>query len=522
MTSSGSAEQLIEELEARRVEVFTVDDGLRYAAPVGALTPGLRVRIAEVREALVELLTSPRPARVRSTTRFPASGMQRRLWFLEQLAPGGPDYNLSAAFRIRGRLDRGAFRAAVRCAVRRHEVLRTTFTEADGAPIQVVHAYLEPEMVEETLTGFGDIDERVRDVMRGGFDLAAGPLLRCHLLSFGGEQSVLVVSMHHIIGDDWSLNLLLRHVVLTYQAFLGTRPLEVHPLVQFPSWCAASAADTTPQAVVCADALADVEPPVFGAAPTARPPSLAPGIEGPMIDASVLDGLARDFGTTAYVALAGATGLALAAITGQLRVSLGTPITGRQTPETEQMIGPLVNTAVLVVDVTDEDRFGDLVLRLRRRLARAHRDAAIPFDDVVAELRRRGHRDADQLTRVWFVVYPDVTLPTVEGLEITRFDVDSSATRHDVRVAFTRRAGYLAGGIAVHPARVSPLVGEALRDGIEAVVGQLVADPWTPLGELVDSARAQRRLTVDARAAAAAAASGAALRTRRDSRGGAR
>ncbi|HEY0602194.1 MAG TPA: condensation domain-containing protein, partial [Herpetosiphonaceae bacterium] len=164
-----------------------------------------------------ELVIQPTP---RATNRFPLSFAQQRLWFLDQLDPGNATYNISIALRLVGALDVAAFERSYHTIVERHEALRTTFqVSADGEPVQIVapftalpvpvvdlHALAEPEREAE-------VQRRARQEARQGFDLAAGPLSRLVLLRLAENEHVLLATLHHIIADGWSSDVLVRELI---------------------------------------------------------------------------------------------------------------------------------------------------------------------------------------------------------------------------------------------------------------------------------------------------------------------
>ena len=168
----------------------------------------------------------------------PLSFAQQRLWFLAQLEPGSAEYNLPLAFRLRGHLDRPALERAIGEIVRRHEILRTRFESRDGIPVQVVEppVPLLLSLVDLTLQEPDRSDLRVlallRDEAERPFDLERGPLFRVRLLAVRPEEHVLLLCMHHIVSDGWSLGVLVRELSVLYDAFSvgDPSPLEELPL----------------------------------------------------------------------------------------------------------------------------------------------------------------------------------------------------------------------------------------------------------------------------------------------------
>ena len=156
---------------------------------------------------------------------FPASFAQQRLWFLNQFEPESPAYNVSAAVRLDGRLDLDALHRSLNEIIARHEALRTTFSEIDGSPMQVIASSLEIDLPLIKLDGGSrlgkdeEILRRARDEARVSFDLSAGPLIRASVLEAGQHEHVLLLSMHHIISDGWSIGVFVSEMTALYQSF---------------------------------------------------------------------------------------------------------------------------------------------------------------------------------------------------------------------------------------------------------------------------------------------------------------
>ncbi len=167
----------------------------------------------------------------------PLSFAQQRLWFLDQLEPVNPSYNIPFAVRMTGQVNIPALFQSLNQVIRRHEALRTTFIEEEGQPLQVVAPTLTLTLPMIDLRAFPEVEQerRARQLAREEserpFDLARGPLIRASLLRLNDENHVLLLTMHHIVSDGWSVNILIRELVALYQSFLAGRP---SPLPELP------------------------------------------------------------------------------------------------------------------------------------------------------------------------------------------------------------------------------------------------------------------------------------------------
>src|SRR5947209_8771043 len=174
---------------------------------------------------------------------FPCSSAQRRLWFLEQMEPGSPVYNIAGTLRLEGPLDAGALQGALDAVVMRHEALRTIFAEVDGNPMQLVVDGVLAAMCVADLSGLREEDRRVeverlmREEGMRPFDLGRAPLLRLSLLRLAATEHLLLVTMHHIIGDGWSMSVFFRELVELYTAYIRGHETPLPELaLQYPDY----------------------------------------------------------------------------------------------------------------------------------------------------------------------------------------------------------------------------------------------------------------------------------------------
>src|SRR5439155_116305 len=276
----------------------------------------------------------------REENAFPISVMQQGIWFLEQLKPHNPAYVIPAAVRISGPLDAGVLRAAVNEIVRRHEPLRTTFRLREGRPAQVVAAELTLDRPEVDLRSAGDLATQIDATLHEPFDLAAGPLLRVRLLRTGDEEYVLVVAMHHLISDGWSVGILVAELSALYEAYLAGRPCPLPDLAiqygDFATWQQRwlREADLGADLAYWRAHLAGA-PPVLEL-PTDRPRPAVQGFNGASVPFELpatvlgrLDGLAKRHGATTYMALLAVFQILLHRYSNQDDIVVGVPMANR-------------------------------------------------------------------------------------------------------------------------------------------------------------------------------------------------
>ncbi|MFI0940653.1 amino acid adenylation domain-containing protein [Streptomyces sp. NPDC021020] len=325
----------------------------------------------------------PRPA----GTQPPLSPAQERLWFMHRLDPHDASYNMWMAKRLRGPLDEAALRRALDAVTARHEILRTRFPEVDGEPTALVEP---PSPVPVELLTAADEQaaaELVSARTNTPLDLGSAPPLRASLIRVGADDHVLLLVMHHILGDGWSLNILYDELAALYSG------RELPPLpVQFGDialWQRQQ--DTTDALAYWQQRLAD--PTTLGL-PLDRPRPAVPKRSGALTalrlderETAALTRVGREHGSTMFMVLLAAYQALLARHTGQNDILVGTVTAGRDRLELEPAIGYLTDVLVLRADLTDNPTLGDLLDRTRDDVLAAFAHQGIPFEELAARLR---------------------------------------------------------------------------------------------------------------------------------------
>ncbi|MER7414397.1 non-ribosomal peptide synthetase [Streptomyces cacaoi] len=342
--------------------------------------------LAEVLAGAVQGSGSAGLVPVERTGPLPLSFAQQRVWFAAQVDPDGTEYNTGGAVLLRGELDVPALRAALEALVARHETLRTTFEERDGQGVQLVH---EPGPLDVPVTVCSDAE--VADVMRTEletpFDLTTGPLMRHTLLRTAPDEHVLVLSMHHIVTDGWSMNVIARELHTLYEG--RALPELAVQYADFAVWQRAALTGPALDEKLEYWRVQLAGAPVLEL-PTDRPRPAVRTRAGSTydhdIDPLVLGRLAEVCGAqdvTLFMGLTAATQLTLARFSGQNDIVLGTATTGRDRPELEGQLGFFVNTLALRTRI-DESRTGaELLSGVRETVLDAFAHADVPFDRVV-------------------------------------------------------------------------------------------------------------------------------------------
>jgi amino acid adenylation domain-containing protein len=385
---------------------------------------------------------------------LPMSLGQQRLWFLQDFTDGSAEYHSSAALRLTGRLDVPALRAAVDALVDRHESFRTTFDTVDGRAIQVVHPRLAPYWRTADLRALPPEDrparlrELARAVLERRYDLRIGPLLRMLLVRLSDDEHALVVGMHHIVTDGWSMGVVSRDLGELYAARVQDRSPRLPELpLQYPDFAAwqrdrlASGGVLEGHLAWWQDRLQGVEPLEL---PTDRPrppvrsaAGAAHGFEVPGPVVAGLRRLARTRDATLFMVLTAALDVVLARNTGQRDIALGTVTSGRGHAGLEPMVGFLLNTVVLRTEVDPRRTFGELLDAVRATVLDAFAHEDVPFERVVEAVQ--SDRDTSRTPLFQAMVVMQNTLgerPRLPGLEVSDIDLGRRNAPFDLTFEF--------------------------------------------------------------------------------------
>ncbi|HLL83363.1 MAG TPA: condensation domain-containing protein, partial [Longimicrobium sp.] len=414
----GGHSLLATRVASRARELFGVELPLR-ALFEGPTVAALAGRVEEMRRA--ELPVLPPVVPVGRTGPLPPSFAQERLWFIDRLEPGGAVYNLPAAWRLKGALDLAALQRALGEIVRRHEALRTVFTEVDGSPVQVIAPAGGFALAVEDLSGLAEADRgaaverRAGEEARRAFDLSAGPLFRAALLRVAREEHVLLLSMHHIVSDGWSMGVISGELSALYSAYREGRPSPLPELeVQYADYAVWQREQL--EGRVLDRQLAYWRERLAGAPellelPTDRPRPPVQTYRGATVPVEIslgllerLRALGRTEGATLYMTLLGAFQVLLAKYSGSEDVVTGSPIAGRTRKEIEELIGFFVNTLVLRTDLSGDPSFREVLRRVREATLGAYAHQELPFERLVAELQPERSLSHSPLFQVMFAL----------------------------------------------------------------------------------------------------------------------
>ncbi|MCP4663702.1 MAG: non-ribosomal peptide synthetase, partial [bacterium] len=347
---------------------------------------------------------------------------QQRLWFLDQFTPASAAYNIPSPLRLSGAVNRARLEWTFNALVRRHEVLRTTFPAASGRPRQVIAPRLELALPLVDLRSPAQ-ERREAEALRLAaeealrpFDLRTGPLIRSTLLRLADEEHVLLVTMHHIVSDGWSMGIFFRELQALYAAArysvsapgLPELPIQYADFAYWQRrWLSGEVLEA--ELAYWRAELAGAPPQLE--LPTDRPRPAVVSYRGRVREvalsaelAGALTALSRSRDATLYMTLLAAFKTLLTRYSGQQDIVVGSPIAGRNRREIEALVGFFVNTLVLRTDLAADPSFERLLARVRRVALDAYAHQDLPFEQLVDELQPQRDTSLHPLFQVMFVL----------------------------------------------------------------------------------------------------------------------
>jgi amino acid adenylation domain-containing protein len=504
--------ELLTHLRKLNVTLSFENGQLIFNGPKGALTVPLRAELSERKAEILKFLknaaaigATPTESSLRCVSRdkdLPLSFAQQRLWFLDQLEPGGTVYNVPGAFRIKGPLDVAVLKNSLEEIVRRHEALRTTFSIVEGEPFQVITPSLSCSLPAVDISHLSE-SKREAEALRLAaeeankpFDLRQGPLFRATLIRLDQDDHVLLLTLHHIVSDGWSTGVLYRELSALYQAFANGEP---SPLADLPIQYANFAVWQREwlQGEVLESQLSYWRKQLEGAPvilnlPTDRARPAIQSFRGARqsIELSVeltreLKTLSRKEGVTLYMTLLAAFQTLLHRYTSQDDIVVGSPIANRNRIEIEGLIGFFVNTLVLRTDHSGNPTFRELLHRVRETALEAYAHQDLPFEKLVEELRPDRDLSRSPVFQAMFVLQnaPAREL-SFEGFTVSPVRVAGETAKFDLTLSLNEGTPGLRGVLQYNTDLFDEATITRMLGHFQTLLEGIVANPEQRIGEL--------------------------------------
>ena len=428
------------------------------------------------------------------------SPAEQRLWFVDQLEPEHPFYNLPLAARIDGPLDFHLLGHSLNACVARHDTLRSTYRVVEGQPRRHVAQQMTVEPQRIDLRGdrhaAAKLPKLLAEEARRPFDLTRGPLLRVVCWRLSQDEHVILLVMHHIVSDGWSMGVMLRELTEHYRAAgAGTAP-QLPPLgASYPEYAAwqqqaLTAARIAPTldywrktldgAIETLDLPIDFPRPLVQSFEGAR---LA--IELPAELSSQIDALASNLGVTPYSVLLASYSLLLSRLSRQRDVSIGTAVANRPDPLVEDLIGFFVNTVVVRQRSAGTETFEQWIQQTHAVAAEAIEHQEVPFEQVVQHLAKHRDRGHSPLFQAAFILQnAPVPLDVAPGLTLVPLEVDNATAKYDLTLTLSQRDGAYQGHFEYRTSLLRGQTVQRFRDCWLTLLSTALPAPETPIDKL--------------------------------------
>ncbi|NEQ79118.1 MAG: amino acid adenylation domain-containing protein, partial [Moorea sp. SIO2I5] len=441
---------------------------------------------------------------------LPLSWAQERLWFLNQLEESSAAYNISGAVRIAGNLNVNALQQALSEIVRRHEILHTSFPTVNGTPTQVIdpEATINIKVVDlrqlEVTERETSLKQQAQLEAITPFDLEIAPLIRCSLLHLDATEYLLLLTMHHIVSDGWSMGVFIQEVSRLYQANGAGQP---SPLAELPIQYADFAVWQRQwlSGEVLQNQLNYWQQQLAGAPellqlPTDYPRPSVQTYQGAIQSFNLntnltqkLQTLSRESGTTLFMTLLAGFATLLYRYTGQEDIVIGSPIANRNRSEIESLIGFFVNTLVLRTSFEENPSIKDLLAQVRESTLKAYEHQDVPFEQVVEALQPQRSLSHSPLFQVMFILQNapmgEVELP---GVTLTQLAPESTIAKFDLTLSISETSQGLVGEWEYNTDLFEGSTIERMAAHFQNLLSAIVENPQLSVAELPLLSEAQR------------------------------
>ena len=447
------------------------------------------------------LVSQPEPLRQRPLARIsrehdsPLSSAQERLWFLDRFTASSSAYNIAGAARISGDLDKEVLKKSLTEIVRRHEVLRTSFVEVDGRPVQKICKETGFQFIEKDLQGLAAqntclerLNQELKLEAQYRFDLNNPGLLRCTLFQIAPQEHALLLVMHHAISDGWSIGVLIRELKELYESYREDKPSPLAELeiqyVDYTAWQHELLASNEIKQSLDYWKKQLTGAPVLQL-PTDFPRTDQPSYEGGIVGqkfgqelSGKLKDLAQREGVTLYMVLLAGFQMLLSRYTGQTDIVVGTDVANRNQLGVEGLIGLFVNQLVLRTSLAGNPTFRKLISRVREVTLSAYAHADVPFGKLVELLQPKRDISRNPLFQV-MVIYHNAPLPPLEfsGLKLEPMEIEIDTSVFDLSLAFVVETDGEVRASLRHSALFKTATAQSMLQDLKVVLECMVQNP---------------------------------------------
>lgn len=499
--------QFLTELSDLGVKLWTDGDQLRVRSPKGVLTQKQRDLLTLHKTELITLLRSSNMSasdidlplvRIEKHLDLPVSFGQQSMLFLNGLDRENPFYNVSFSMRIIGSLSVTALEQSINEIIRRHEAIRTTFLMVEGAPMQAIAPKLTITLPVVDLQGLLETEVQllITKSVRQAFNLEKDPLLRVTLLRLEPESHLLILTMHHIIMDGWSMGIFLKELESLYQAFTAGEPSPLPELtIQYADFAVWQRQWLTGEVLekqlnYWKQQLADAPPLLELPTDYPRPPVQT--FCGATREFQLEEHLTKQLVTlsqksdvTLFMTLLAAFAILLHRYSSVDDICIGSPFANRNRPEVEPLIGLFVNSLVLRTQIAENPSFSEFLLHVRSVVLDAHAHQDVPFEQVVEALQPERSTSYNPLFQVIFDIR-NISRDTVElpGIKLTPRRLESGTAQFDLSLSIEKTQKGLIGSWEYNSDLFKPDTIARMTGHFQTLLEAIVANPDRRVGEL--------------------------------------
>ncbi|MEJ1929778.1 amino acid adenylation domain-containing protein, partial [Nostoc sp. NIES-2111] len=457
-------------LNSLDVKVWVENNQLRFRAPKGAITPAIKQELTERKQEILSCLQEAKTENklafepilpVDRNSHLHLSFSQQRLWFLHQLEPDSPFYNVPMALRLVGNLNRSALEQSLQEIIHRHEALRTNFITVNEQPTQIIQTETnctltvvdlqhlsvlvlsEAEVTEQEITARQLTKQHYIQL----FDLASELLVRATLVVLSQTEHIFLICMHHIVSDGWSMGVFVSELATLYNAYSQGQPSPLAPLpiqyADFALWQRKWLVEDVLQSQLNYWEQQLKDAPALLSLPTDRPRPAVQTYNGTHQEFALsgeltnkLTKLSQEQGVTLFMTLLAAFDTLLYRYTGQEDILVGSPIANRDRSEIEGLIGFFVNTLVMRTDLAGNPSFSELLGRVRFMAMEAYTHQDLPFEMLVEALQPERNLSYTPLFQVMFVLQnAPISELELTGLTVSRLPIRGTTSRFDLTLS---------------------------------------------------------------------------------------
>lgn len=443
---------------------------------------------------------------------------QKRLWILDRMEKGTSTYNIPGAFRLKGQIDQASLNLAFKAMIERHEILRTRFITIDGLPRQEIlqegDTRFEIKVIDIQGEGNPELSAKQLATAEAStpFDLAQCPLFRATILKLGETDHVLLITMHHIVSDGWSINVFIRELLTCYQSFRQALPIPLPDLDihyrDYTAWYQAQLESENLERhrsywqAEFKDGIPVLELPTFKQRPKVKT------FKGDVIHFRINDAekaglvaLGHTGGATLFMVLLSAFTVLLRKYSGQNDLVIGTPVAGRDHPDLENQLGFYVNTVALRTQLEGKDSFSTLLEKVREKVISSFSHQHYPFDQLVDELEVERNLSRSPIFDV-MMVFQNRDMESsgtseIDGLEINRFKSEQAVSKFDLTLFVENGIQGLACGFEYNSDLFSLEQMQRMADHFKNLLSEIIRGPSLPISSLDMLGLAERKQLVE-------------------------